>query len=278
MTDLPTLQEQTRRLLHDPRVRRLATEFAAHWLQIADFSSLDEKSERHFPTFLDLRSAMSEESVQFLTDLFERDGSILDLLDADHTFLNAALAGHYGIPFDPASGPEWRRVDGIKPFGRGGMLGQATILATQAGASRTSPTLRGNWISEVLLGERMPRPPKGITPLPDDEAETAGLTMRELVAQHTDNSKCAGCHARIDPLGFALESFDAIGRRRDRDLGDRPIDNQAQTTDGAKFAGLDGLRDYLLTRPAARRSSPSFAGSCWATPWGARPNWPMSRC
>jgi hypothetical protein len=169
----------------------------------------------------------------------------LDILNADHTFLNEELAKHYGIP--GVTGPEWRRVDGIKQYARGGILGQATTLAKQSGASRTSPILRGNWISEVLLGERLPRPPKGVPVLPDEEAATAGLTVRQLVEKHANDAKCSVCHRRIDPLGFSLESFDAIGRHREKDLGDRLIDTHATTLDGAKFEGLDGLRNYLLT-------------------------------
>jgi hypothetical protein len=253
LADPETLAGQARRMLRDEKARRLATEFACQWLHIADFDQLDEKSERHFPTFLGLRGAMFEESVRFFTDLFQNDGPVLDILDADHTFLNGPLAEHYGIPTGQAGKPEdWRRVDGIKRYGRGGILGQATTLAKQSGASRTSPTLRGNWISEVLLGERLPRPPKGVPQLPDDEAATDGLTVRQLVEKHADDAKCSVCHRRIDPLGFSLEGFDAIGRRRDKDLGDRPIDTRARAMDGAQFEGLEGLKDYLLT---ARREA-----------------------
>ena len=249
-----------------PKMRRLATEFACQWLHIHDFDQLDEKSERHFPTFAGLRGAMYEESIRFFTDLFQNDGSVLDILDADYTFLNEELAKHYGIP--GVSGAEWRRVDGVKQYSRGGILAQATTLAKQSGASRTSPILRGNWISEVLLGEQLPRPPKGVPQLPDDEAATEGLTVRQLVEKHTSDAKCAVCHRRIDPLGFALEGFDAIGRRRDKDLGDRPIDTRAKTMDGAEFDGLDGLRNYLLTDAARGLRAavlPQAAGLCaWA--------------
>jgi hypothetical protein len=261
--NLDTLLKQARRMLRDARTRQLAVEFACHWLHIADFDHLDEKSERHFPTFAGLRSAMYEESIQFFTDLFQNDGSVLDILNADHTFLNEPLARHYGIPLNqiarPAgpsannrAHPEWRRVSGLTQYRRGGILGQATTLAKQSGASRTSPILRGNWISEVLLGERLPRPPKGVPVLPNDEALTEGLTIRQLVEKHTKDGKCAVCHRRIDPLGFSLEGFDAIGRWRDKDLGGRPIDTHVRTVDGAQFEGLDGLRTYLIT---ARRDA-----------------------
>src|SRR5262249_45199992 len=159
------------------------------------FDELDEKSERHFPTFAKLRGAMYEESIQFFTDLFASDRPVTAILDADDTFLNEDLAKHYGIP--NVKGPEWRRVDGVKPFGRGGILAQATTLAKQSGASRTSPILRGNWVSEVLLGERLPRPPKGVPQLPDDEAATDGLTVRQLVEKHASDAKCSVCHRRI---------------------------------------------------------------------------------
>src|SRR6185503_2153327 len=152
----------------------------------------------HFPTFRDLRGAMYEESIRFFTDFFTNNRSVLSLLDADHTFLNEALAKHYGIT--GVAGPEWRRVDGIREFGRGGILGQAAVLAKQSGASRTSPILRGNWIMEVLLGEKLPRPPKDVPQLPTDEA-TETLSVRELTEKHTSDTRCAGCHARIDPFG-----------------------------------------------------------------------------
>ena len=190
-----TLLGQTRRMLGDSRVRRLAIEFGCQWLHIRDFDHLDEKSERHFPTFAGLRGAMYEESIRFFTDLFQHDRSVLDILDADYTFVNDELAEHYGMPragraSQPNAETAWRRIENAKEYGRGGILAQATTLATQSGASRTSPILRGNWISEVLLGERLPRPPKDIPRLPDDEAATEGLSVRQLVERHSSDPKC----------------------------------------------------------------------------------------
>ncbi len=240
------LLAHTRRLLRDAKTRRLATEFACHWLQIDGFEHLDEKSDRYFPTFAGLRGSMAEESVLFFTDLFQHDGSVLNVLDADYTYLNEPLAQHYGIP--GVTGAEWRRVEGVKKFDRGGVLAQATTLAKQSGASRTSPILRGNWISEVLLGERLPKPPKGVPPLPDDEAQAQALTVRQLVEKHVSDPKCAVCHQRFDAYGFSLEAFDAIGRHREKDLGDRPVNTRVTAMDGSEFDGLDGLRNYLLTK------------------------------
>ena len=190
---------------------------------------LDEKSERHFPTFASLRGPMYEEAIRFFTDFFQNDGSVLELFDTDHTFLNESLAQHYGIP--GVTGPEWRRVDGVKKFGRGGILGLGATLAKQSGASRTSPILRGNWVAEVILGDKLPPPPKDVPRLPEDEA-TETLTVRQLTEKHSSDPRCAGCHVLIDGYGFALEGFDAIGRARTRDLADRPIDTRATLIDG----------------------------------------------
>ena len=240
------LAKEARRMLTDARTRRLATEFASQWLHIQDFDSLDEKSEKHFPEFESLRGDMYEESIRFFADLFQRDGLLLDLLNADHTFLNERMARFYGI--EGVEGEQWRRVDGMRRHGRGGVLGLATTLARQSGASRTSPILRGNWISEVLLGEKLPRPPPEVPQLPSDETATNGLTVRQLVARHTSEPQCASCHQRIDPFGFALEGFDAIGRRRDADMAGRPIDTRTQLPDGSEIEGLEGLRDYLFEK------------------------------
>ncbi|HVX16039.1 MAG TPA: DUF1592 domain-containing protein [Pirellulales bacterium] len=245
LTEPDVLAQQARRMLGDARTRRLASEFACQWLHIYDFDALDEKSERHFPAFVGLRGSMYEESIRFFTDLFQRDGSVLEIWNADHLFVNEQLAKHYGIP--EVTGDAWRRIDGARRYGRGGVLGLAATLAKQSGASRTSPILRGNWVSEVLLGERLPRPPKDVPRLPEDETATAGLTVRQLVEKHTSDERCAHCHARIDPLGFALEGFDAIGGRRDKDLSDRPVDTRTVLADGAQIEGIDGLRQYLTT-------------------------------
>ena len=238
------LAAQMRRMLKDARVRRLAIEFGAQWLHTRDLDKLDEKSERHFPTFASVRGALNEEPIRFFTDLFQRDGSVLALLDADYTFVNATLAKHYGLT--GVSGDEWRRVDGVRAQGRGGVLGFGATLAKQSGASRTSPILRGNWLSETLLGERLPRPPQGVPVLPEEVP--VGLTERALTERHSSDPKCAGCHARIDPFGFALERYDAIGRLRTKDAAGLAIDSRTRAMDGTELDGIEGLRTYLLTK------------------------------
>ncbi|HXU77303.1 MAG TPA: DUF1592 domain-containing protein, partial [Methylomirabilota bacterium] len=239
------LVRQTHRMLGDPRVRRLATEFACQWLHVHDFDALDEKSERHFPTFSALRAPMYEETIRFFTDFFQSNRPVLSILNADYAFLNGPLAQHYGIP--GVASNEWRRVEGMQKFSRGGILGQGAVLAKQSGASRTSPILRGNWVAEALLGDKLPRPPKDVPRLPEDEA-TENLTVRQLTEKHTTDPRCAGCHSRIDAFGFALEGFDAIGRHRERDLANHPIDDRSRVADGTELDGFEGLRQYLLTR------------------------------
>jgi hypothetical protein len=241
LTNDQALAAQTRRMIGDARVRRLAIEFACQWLNVRDFDTLDEKSERHFPEFVGLRGAMYEETIQFFTHLFQHDRSVLEILDCDYALLNQQLAAHYEIP--GVTGDEWRRVDGVRQHGRGGVLAQATVLAKQSGASRTSPILRGNWVSEALLGERLPRPPKDVPLLPQDAASEQ-LTMRQLVERHSSDARCRVCHDRIDAFGFSLEAYDSIGRRRATDAG-LPIDATATTLDGARLEGIDGLRAYL---------------------------------
>ncbi len=237
LSDDKIVSQQAGRMLADPRTRRLAIQFACQWLHLRDFDQVEEKNEQLFPEFVDLRGAMYEETVLFFEDMFRRDGSVLGLLDADHTFLNEELARHYGIA--GVTGPEWRRVEGIQSHGRGGVLGLATVLASQSGASRTSPILRGNWVSETLLGERLPRPPANVPQLPD--TVPSGLNERQLIELHSSVAACAKCHAKIDPYGFALEQYDVLGRRRPA-----AMDTKTQLVDGTQLEGLEGLRDYLV--------------------------------
>ena len=238
LTNDDMLLGQARRMLRDPRTRRLAEQFACQWLHIRGFDQNDDKNEQRFPEFATLRGDMYEESVRFFEDLFRNDGSVLDLLTADHTFLNGRLAKLYGI--DGVSGEAWQRVDGMQAKGRGGVLGLATVLAVNSGASRTSPILRGNWVYETLLGEKLPRPPADVPQLP--ESVPSGLTARQLIEQHSSVPECAKCHERIDPYGFALEQFDPIGRHRPA-----AVDTRTQLTDGTRIEGLIGLREHLAT-------------------------------
>ncbi len=245
LRDPAVLAAQARRMLRDPKVSRLSREFGCQWLHVRDVAELDEKSERHFPEFASLRGAMQEEVERFFTDLFREDRPVLSLLDADHTFVNGPLGRFYGLKFD---GEAWRRVEGMRDAGRGGVLGMAATLAKQSGASRTSPILRGNWLSEVVLGEKLPRPPKGVPVLPEEAPQ--GLTERQLIERHSSDPACARCHRRIDPYGFSLESFDAIGRLRERDAAGLPVVTATSLPGDVQVDGLAGLRAHLATARA----------------------------
>ncbi len=237
------LQSEIKRLLNDDHIRRLATEFGTQWLHVYKFDEHDEKSEITFPGFNKLKSEMHEETILFLTDLFRNNNSVLSILDSDYSFLNESLAKHYGIP--GIKGPEFRKVEGLKKYNRGGIVTLGSTLSKNSGASRTSPILRGNWISEVLLGEKLPKPPKDVPMLPDNESNEK-LSIRQLVEKHSSDARCAGCHSKIDPFGFTLENYDAIGRYRLKDIGDRVINVNSKLPDGTNVNGDAELKNYLL--------------------------------
>ncbi len=246
LRDPAVLAAQAKRMLQDPRARGLAIEFGTQWIHVRGLDEFKEKSETLYPTFnADLRKDLYEESILFFLDFFQADRPVRSLLDADHVFVNEAVAKHYGIPH--VGGPQWRRIDGARKHGRGGILGLASVQAKQSGASRTSPVLRGAWVVETLLGEKLPKPPKNVPTLPDQEG-LDNLTTRQMVERHVSDASCAGCHARIDPYGFAFENFDAIGRFRTQEAPGRPVDTHSKLRDGTEFTGLDGLREYLLAK------------------------------
>ncbi len=236
LKDPAVLATQALRMMKDVRIRRLATEFGCQWLHVRDIETLDEKSERHFPTFNSLRGDMQEEVVRFFVDLFQNDRSVLSLLNADHSFVNGSLAKHYALDL---KSDDWQRIDGLRTQGRGGILGFAATLSKQSGASRTSAILRGTWLSEVILGDKLPTPPKGVPILPEEAP--ADLSERQLIERHSRDENCAGCHRRIDPFGFALEGFDAIGRAR-------KADTKTVLPDGTSVDGVNDLRDYLVNK------------------------------
>lgn len=231
------LDVQLERMLGDPKIRRLAIHFACQWLHLRDFDKNDDKNEKLFPEFERIRSDMYEETVQFFTQLFRDNRSILDIVDSDYVILNATMARHYGLKSD-VQADRWQLFPLESRNERGGVLGMATFLASQSGASRTSPILRGTWLSETLLGEKLPRPPANVPQLP--ETVPTGLTARQLIEQHSSVPACAKCHARIDPYGFALEQFDALGRIRPK-----KADTNTTLFDGLKIDGFADLKSYI---------------------------------
>jgi hypothetical protein len=236
------LETEVRRMLQDPRIERFAIEWGCMWLHIRDLDTLDEKSETHFPEFREIRADLYREAILWITDLIQNNGSITDFLEADHTFVNERLAAYYGIP--NVAGANWQKVEGVQGFGRGGILGLGATLAKQSGASRTSPILRGTWISEVVLGEKLPKPPKNVPVLSETPPE--GMTERQLIERHSSDPACAKCHVRVDPFGFALEGYDAIGRSRVRDALGLTVETSTTLPDGTKISGMEELRRYLV--------------------------------
>jgi hypothetical protein len=242
------LAAQARRMLRDDRVRGLATEFGGNWLDFRRFEEHNSVDRGRFPTFNDeLRRSMFEEPIRFFMDLVQHDRPVDDLLNGKHTFVNPALARHYGL-LDPGGGPDhWVRVEDATLRGRGGLLPMAVFLTRNSPGLRTSPVKRGYWVVRRLLGENIPAPPANVPDLPDDEAKFGDRTLRETLARHRADKACAGCHERFDAIGLAFEGFGPVGEARDHDLGGRPVDTRAAFPRGGDGTGVEGLRTYLET-------------------------------
>lgn len=239
------LIKQARRMLTDPRAASLASSFADQWLYLRNLDSLTPDA-RLFPDFDDnLRQAFRRETELFFESILREDRSILDLLQTDYTYLNERLAKHYGI--SGIYGSHFRRVS-LKPeTHRGGLLRQGSVLSVTSYATRTSPVIRGHWILGNLLGTPPPPPPASVPAL-KEKTISSTLPVRERLAEHRANPACASCHDLMDPVGFALENFDAIGRWRTHEDG-IPVDVSGGLPDGSKFAGADALEKGLLKRP-----------------------------
>jgi len=246
LTDPAMLERQVRRMLADSRSDALVTSFAEQWLFLRnlEFAVPDP---RLFPDFDDnLRQAMRRETELFIGSVLREDRNVLDLLRAKYTFVNERLARHYGIP--NIYGSHFRRVEFGPDDVRGGLLSQASVLTVTSYATRTSPVIRGKWILSNLLASPPPPPPPVVPELKPSKAGGKFLTIRERMAEHRDNAACAGCHRLMDPLGFALENYDAVGRWRTSE-GGLPVDASGNLPDGRKFAGATGLQEALLSRP-----------------------------
>jgi mono/diheme cytochrome c family protein len=240
------LQQQVRRMLADTRSRSLVTNFAEQWLYLRNLDSAHPDM-RAFPDFDDnLRQSFRQETELFFESIMREDRSILDLIQADYTFLNERLAKHYGIP--NVYGSRFRRVTFGPDDMRGGLLRQGSILTVTSYPTRTSPVIRGKWILSNILGVPPPPPPGAVPTLKEGAAAGNAATMRERMAEHRANPACAGCHQLMDPVGFTLENYDAVGRWRTAEDG-KPIDTSGGLPDGSKFEGIAGLQRALLSRP-----------------------------
>jgi len=245
LRDPEVLEQQVQRMLADSRSKTLVENFVGQWLGLRKLESVSPDP-RVFPDFDDnLREALEQQTMLFAESIAREDRSVLDFLRADYTFLNERLARHYGIP--NVYGNSFRRVT-LQEEARKGLLGQGSVLTVTSYSNRTSPTLRGKWVLENILGAPPPPPPANVPTLKEDTG-TGGkrLTMRERMSQHRVNPACSVCHARMDPLGFALDNFDAIGRWRDNE-GTTPVDPSGVLPDGKQFQGPAELRKILLTQ------------------------------
>jgi hypothetical protein len=232
-------------MLADPRAEALVENFAGQWLYLRNLTGT-RPDPPTFPDFDDnLRQSLRRETELFFTSIMQEDRSVVDLLTADYTFLNERLARHYRVA--GIYGDRFRRVP-VTDDRRRGLLGHGSILTVTSYATRTSPVLRGKWVLENLLGAPPPPPPPDVPDLEDNES-TEGLSMRERMVKHRANPACASCHARMDPYGFGLENFDAIGRWRTREADGQAIDASATLPDGTSFDGPSELRAAILQRP-----------------------------
>jgi hypothetical protein len=245
LSDPEVLRHQTLRMLADPKAQSLATNFAGQWLFLRNVQNASP-DRTEFPNFDDnLRQAFVRETELLFESVVNEDRSVLTLLDADYTFVNERLAKHYGIP--QIYGPDFRRVP-VPNDDRRGVLGHGSLLLVTSNTNRTSPVIRGAWILENIVGSQPPIPPPNVPAFEESVFGVAPRTVRERLEQHRRNPACAGCHNIMDPIGLALENFDAVGRWRTTDAGS-PIDATGQLVDGTELDGPSSLREALLRRP-----------------------------
>ncbi|MFQ3592303.1 MAG: DUF1592 domain-containing protein, partial [Gemmataceae bacterium] len=242
------LRAQVKRMLLDPRSRGFAANFATQWLGLAGLGTTHRPDATKFPSYDDALAAdMKEEAIRLVERVFREDRPLTELLTSRETYLNARLAKHYGIA--GIQGDEFRLVKLPASHGdRAGLLGTAAVLTATSFPLRTSPVLRGKWILEEILGSRVPPAPPNAGELPADGKDPKGLTLRQQLELHRSRPDCASCHNRMDPLGFGLEAFDAIGRYRTKDDEGKPIETRGQLPSGESFEGAAELRLLLLKR------------------------------
>jgi hypothetical protein len=245
LKDPIVLQQQVKRMLADSKAEALVTNFASEWLFLRNLQSVNPAGE-DFPNFDEnLRQAFRTETEMFVGSVFREDRNVMDLLTANYTFVNERLAKHYGIP--NIYGSQFRRI-AVTDDARRGLLGQGSILTVTSYPNRTSPVLRGKWILENILGTPPPAPPPNVPALKENDEGGKVTTVRERMEEHRKNPACATCHRVMDPLGFSLDNFDAIGQWRSKEAG-LPIDASGQLADGTKVNGVVDLRKALLRHP-----------------------------
>jgi hypothetical protein len=247
LRDPAVLEQQVKRMLADPRSAALATNFAYQWLGLAKLDNLAPDPFIFGDVDGGIRAYFVEEAWRFVDSIFREDRNVLDLLTANHTYVNERLALHYGI--NDVRGTRFRRVE-LTDEARFGLLGKGGVLLASSYPNRTSPVLRGAWVLEKILGTHPPQPPPGVEGLVENVDGELARTVRERLEAHRTNPSCAGCHGILDPLGYALENFDAVGRWRDKDReAGTPIDASGVLADGTAVEGPVALRRALVERP-----------------------------
>jgi hypothetical protein len=253
LSDPTELARQTRRMLRDPKARRLATEFFGQWLGFYRFDEYRGIDGKRFPEFNDaLKVAMYDEAISFFAHIIREDRPVGEILFANYSFLNGPLARHYGVDDAGLLDTQHKHVSFADDQHRGGLLGMAAVLTTTSAPLRTSAVKRGDWVLRRVLGTPVPPPPADAGSIAADDAGKDGLTVRQRLEAHRTDKACVNCHARIDPLGFALEHYDPLGRWRDEYRDGQGIDSASVLNDGTVIEGLDDLKQYL------QRQQPQF--------------------
>ena len=247
LKDPATLARQVLRMLKDPRAQNLANNFGYQWLGLAELENITPDGQLFRDVDRNIRSDLTEETLRFMQSIFAEDRSVVDLLTADHTYLNESLALHYGI--NEIRGSEFRRVE-LQDARRWGLLGKGAVLMVSSYPNRTSPVLRGKWLLEKIMGTPPAAPPPEVEGFVEIEVGQEFTTVRERLEKHRSNPSCNGCHGVIDPLGFALENFDAVGRWQEMDrMARTPIDASGVMADGTVVGSPIALRSAILARP-----------------------------
>ena len=247
LDDKREIAKQVRRMLADPKARRLATEFFGQWLGFYRFDQHTGVAAKRFPEFTEaVKSAMYDEAVSFFEHIIREKRPLREIFSADYAFLNEALAKHYGVEVEAER--EVRLVEGADAFQRGGLMRLGAVLTATSAPLRTSPVKRGDWILRRVLGTPTPPPPPDAGSLPGDEKSFGAMTVRDRLEAHRANAACASCHSRIDPLGFSLEHYDAVGRWRETYENGKPVDASSVMAGGTLITGVDSMLGYIESR------------------------------
>jgi hypothetical protein len=259
LADPQGIQRQVKRMIADPKARRLSTEFFGQWLGFYHFDQHKGVDTSRFTEFTDdVREAMYDEAVSFFEYILRKDRPVREILYADYTFLNKDLAKYYGVEKEIKSTDEPELVQGANAFHRGGLLRLGAVLTVTSAPLRTSPVKRGDWVLRRILGTPVPPPPADAGSIPADDKLFGGLSLKAKLEQHKRNASCANCHTRIDPLGFSLERYDSTGRWRNQYPDGKPIEDSSALADKTPIDGVDGLLQYLRTKDEQVRRTLSY--------------------